>query len=232
MAQTGLSRGGFHARTSVSPEKAQELPERGLVFGLSIGDLLEIYDRDSQSWKMSGSLFGGDYAKSSGALLKSGMMRNGRIYAQETWVQSTKGKENGLSRIREREREREASDSEGKCYRGIIRDDNETEGENRDWIFKSISGCNLQNEIFNTESIRCGGSVKEQSQGCIWIKQQKAPAERRSLRQPEQCYRKTKSTVCRVSDGIPSRVDRLRGLGNAIVPQIAELLFNQIKPLI
>ena len=28
------------------------------------------------------------------------------------------------------------------------------------------------------------------------------------------------------------RVDRLKGLGNAIVPQIAELLFNQIKELI
>jgi hypothetical protein len=26
------------------------------------------------------------------------------------------------------------------------------------------------------------------------------------------------------------RVDRLKGLGNAIVPQIAELLWNRIKP--
>jgi len=28
------------------------------------------------------------------------------------------------------------------------------------------------------------------------------------------------------------RVDRLKGLGNSIVPQIAELLFNQIKGLL
>jgi DNA (cytosine-5)-methyltransferase 1 len=35
--------------------------------------------------------------------------------------------------------------------------------------------------------------------------------------------------IRRVSHGIPSRVDRLRCLGNAIVPQIAEMIFRQLK---
>lgn len=70
--------------------------EKGPVFGLSIGELLTIYDHDTQSWKMSGCLFTGDYAKYSGALPKSGMMRNGRIYEQATWVPRTAGKESGL----------------------------------------------------------------------------------------------------------------------------------------
>jgi len=41
----------------------------------------------------------------------------------------------------------------------------------------------------------------------------------------------TEPAVGRLVNGLPGRVDRLKGLGNAIVPQIAELLFNQIKEL-
>ena len=60
------------------------------------------------------------------------------------------------------------------------------------------------------------------------------------------CDWSTEPAVCRMVDGLPAefygyegrlavksyqRVDRLKGLGNAIVPQIAELLFTRIKEL-
>tara|TARA_Y100001963_G_scaffold2323_1_gene3120 strand:- start:183 stop:731 length:549 start_codon:yes stop_codon:yes gene_type:complete len=38
----------------------------------------------------------------------------------------------------------------------------------------------------------------------------------------------TEPDVGRVANGIPARVDRLRGIGNAVVPQIAEWLGRQI----
>ncbi len=37
------------------------------------------------------------------------------------------------------------------------------------------------------------------------------------------------SGFCRVAHGIPLRVDRLKSLGNSIVPKIAEILFRAIK---
>lgn len=45
-------------------------------------------------------------------------------------------------------------------------------------------------------------------------------------------YWPVEPAVGRLAHGIPRRVDRLKGLGNAIVPQIAELLFRQIKGII
>jgi DNA (cytosine-5)-methyltransferase 1 len=45
------------------------------------------------------------------------------------------------------------------------------------------------------------------------------------------CWWETEPDVGRVANGIPDRVDRLRGLGNAIVPQVAEVVANRVIEL-
>jgi hypothetical protein len=70
--------------------------DNGPVFGLNIGDLLEIYDRDSQSWKMSQRSLFPDLESSSERFMKSGIMLNGKIYQQVQLGHVIDGKEFGL----------------------------------------------------------------------------------------------------------------------------------------
>jgi hypothetical protein len=41
----------------------------------------------------------------------------------------------------------------------------------------------------------------------------------------------TESGVCRVANGIPNRMDRLRALGNSVVPQVVEWIGRRIMAL-
>ena len=47
-------------------------------------------------------------------------------------------------------------------------------------------------------------------------------------RQPEPASWTPEPRICRVANGIPDRVDRIKGLGNAVVPQVVEVFGNMI----
>lgn len=64
--------------------------------GSSTPASLASYDRDTRSWKTSELLLDGGSMPYSGALPKSGTMRNGRIYAPPMSERPTGGKESGL----------------------------------------------------------------------------------------------------------------------------------------
>jgi hypothetical protein len=52
-----------------------------------------------------------------------------------------------------------------------------------------------------------------------------------TIRGPESCrseWWSVEPAVGRVANGVPKRVDRLRGLGNAVVPQVAEYVARRL----
>jgi len=57
---------------------------------------------------------------------------------------------------------------------------------------------------------------------------QMADSRRQVFNPARQDWRVPAPRVCRGCDGIPHRVDRLRGLGNAVVPQVAEWIGRRI----
>jgi DNA (cytosine-5)-methyltransferase 1 len=58
------------------------------------------------------------------------------------------------------------------------------------------------------------------------------PTGRLAIAWSECCEWQPEPDVGRVAHGIPSRVDRLKGLGNAIVPQVAYQILREIRKLI
>ena len=61
-----------------------------------------------------------------------------------------------------------------------------------------------------------------EQRGSVAVPEELSSSERRS-------WWITEPNVGRVAHGVPNRVDRLRGLGNAIVPQVAEWIGRQLK---
>ena len=89
-----------------------------------------------------------------------------------------------------------------------------------DALRESESGGTHERDVSDTDSKR----------GCGWNTKRKDAEDVRELRRSAVTgYWNAEPDVCRVANGIPNRVDRLKGLGNAIVPQVAYEIMKRIK---
>ena len=89
---------------------------------------------------------------------------------------------------------------------------------------RSRNGCQ---SVANADSIANGTSqtaFAESPEGHAWL----GSAGRSGPCRSASDSWATEPSVCRVAAGIPSRWDRLRGLGNAVVPQVAEWIGRRI----
>ncbi len=88
---------GFHAKTSVQQEKAQELTESDPGCGEKWRGSFTKYDLDSRSWKTHQCSLAGDLEPFSETWPQWGLMRDGECWEQRTLEQTIRGTEFGLS---------------------------------------------------------------------------------------------------------------------------------------
>lgn len=103
-----------------------------------------------------------------------------------------------------------------------LRQDTRTQGTNkseenkREWVWNDINGNEPKGIITDTDTCR------QQECGQEWFTPIQFAQDNRFTSEPG---------ICRGVDGLPNRVDRLKQLGNAIVPQVALQIFKAIAQL-
>jgi DNA (cytosine-5)-methyltransferase 1 len=89
---------------------------------------------------------------------------------------------------------------------------------------RQLKGANILSNATHSNSKRL---QRELSEGHSQRRQKTRPAGLRyRTKRPD--WWKVESSMGRVAHGVPRRVDRIRGLGNAVVPQVAEYIGNMI----
>ena len=90
----------------------------------------------------------------------------------------------------------------------------------REHDYSGGSGEAYTADVTNTDSQRLQGQRQKPS---------RTSEEQRDTRNP--CWWSTEPNFPRVANGIPNRVDRIKSLGNSIVPQVAAEIFIAIKAM-
>lgn len=115
----------------------------------------------------------------------------------------------------------------GRQKQGEIRERQSDQGRGNDRPFSEFA-VNSSGVNQNPSGFRCDSQKPESKSD---IGQQWQPGSRDGVRIPEwrEPWIEVATRFCRVDDVVPNRVDRLKSLGNAIVPQIAYEIFKAIE---
>ena len=94
----------------------------------------------------------------------------------------------------------------------------------------SSKRCSIQERQL-LQSERQGREMGSKAKGCnSWLRNQKWKTTKHQLNPNWKGY-KSKPTLCRGDDGLSHRVDRLKALGNSVVPQVAAIPLQRVKDL-
>jgi len=160
---------------------------------------------------------------------RSGIDRNGTQEVQE-WGNEPQF---GLSGCSEVVADTDSSDTpDGRQCEGVPsqdtsgRDDGSGSGSDTGQVSMGSARQNTSN-MANTDAWETSRGLRGISTDTGQVREQRNHARGKESHAGRQWWA-TEPDVGRVAHGVPSRVDRLRGLGNAVVPQVAELIGRMV----
>jgi site-specific DNA-cytosine methylase len=185
------------------------------TYGHGYEQPLASYDPDTQSWRMyEGISLWGEH-KLLESLPKSGMTRNGVLYQQPVWVRPIDEIASSLwpTPTTQNIRQQHATTTQqfGRCSSWNSKRDFPS-----GWKGTETDLPMGRRLVANANSGRVGTAS-------TFARETSQEIREHALRTCHLWW-EVEPDVGRVADGIPNRVDRLKGLGNAVVPQVAEYI--------
>ena len=228
MSPSKSSQADSPAKTCPTQDEAQELKGSVRVFGQSTPALLASFNPATSWWRTSQLSLLEDSGECLETWPRSGMTRSGTAYRLRPLVPLTAGIASGLLPTPA------ANPAGWRNVEVVDKDGNPPTHANQRWYDKK-TGRVVQKDLrhviergmWPTPTARdhkdTGDLSKVPANGLlprvVW----------RRERERERHEWSVEPDVGRVADGVPARVDRLRALGNALVPQVAEWIGCRVQ---
>jgi hypothetical protein len=253
-SQTPTSGAGVsRVRTSASPARERVSMASEAASGGTGSSSFAWYDRESSSWKTSQLSLLGGWTPYSGPWPAWGSMRSGRVSGRVTWGHPIDG--GGSSSL-----PTPSATPYGSSVNGVLRSSTEkarpgagrpsldtmarhgtwptpTAGDAKGAGSRNLPGSKAHAGVSLTDAVRFGNSSTAAGRwgppcGAGLAQWRWTPGERPHPAAAGAGWWAAEPNVGRVAHGVSSRVDRLRCLGNAVVPQVAYRVGLRVRELL